>query len=245
MVRSYITNHLISFLKKHVHNIDEKNLELALLSGTIKLENILLKTESIQPYLRVNVQNVYIKSIIIKLSLLNLLYKPIEISINGLEIVVGKEFEFTEADLLFAKKKFIEEQTEKMGKKKSISNFLMKIFENAIFEACDLSIYYIYKRNKEGKNEAIITQNNKKISTIASDNKITENTFEKSINILDLETQSEKLILEQNQKNVNNQETKNVTHLELKNAKFFHLSIKKIYTKKAEVKDKRIKKGNL
>ncbi|KAM0686997.1 hypothetical protein COBT_001771, partial [Conglomerata obtusa] len=145
MVRSYITRQLITLLQRHIHDVNEKTLELAILSGTLKLENIYLKVENLQRYFNCKIDKIHVKKILLKFSILSLIYKPIEISCSGVTICVSREYTLTKNDFIFEKMRFIEDETEKMGKQKSLGSFAVRMFENAIIDISDVDFYYLYK----------------------------------------------------------------------------------------------------
>lgn len=131
MVKKYFTKYISSFLSDYIHDLDENTIEVGLLQGTLRLENINLKTKTLQKYFNYKVKSIKIESITIKCAFLSLLYKPIEINVKGITIELEKRMYFEREDFIFEKRKFLEEETEKFGKNKSMSNIAVRIFEKS------------------------------------------------------------------------------------------------------------------
>lgn len=155
MVKQYITKHIIKFLTQYIHDINEKPIEVGLLSGIIILENIKLKTEKIQKLFNFKLKNIEIGYIKLKFSYFKLFNNPIEIFLKNINVTLEKEYIFKKEDFLFEKLKFLEKETEKIIKKKeSVNGFILKMFETASVKIEDINIFYeddldIFKFNIE------------------------------------------------------------------------------------------------
>lgn len=141
MVRKYFTKYISSFLKDYIEDLNEDTVEVGLLNGTLKLENVNLKSDILQKYFSYSIKSIKVDLIYVKCSFMSLLYKPIEISVCGITVELEKRIKFKKEDFLFEKIKYIEEETAKFAKSKSYNSLVIKFFEKATIKFERIKIY--------------------------------------------------------------------------------------------------------
>lgn len=205
MVKNLVIKKLSSILTKHFKDVNEKTLELALLSGVCTLNNLELRTENIQKYFNFKINSISVGSITLKYSLMSLFYKPIEVYINDFKVSIDKNIEFKKEDFLFEKLKFLEIETNKSAKSGAVGSLFLQFYEKAIISIKNIEILINTADEEEINPESKLFRINiESINTTTVDENWHENTDFNNLNEYFKIFEINKFTIDYGRKNITN-----------------------------------------